>query len=321
MDRRTLIAASLASMAAGTVTAGKASAQSAGGAVTPKVPAAAHVFKLGDFSVAAVHDGSAQRPLPPGFIRNLSDAETAAAFAAVGLPADKLSLTFTPMLVSTGKNLVLFDTGFADTGGPTTGKLIANLAAIGIKPEDIDTVVLSHFHGDHINGLRDKAGALLFPKAEVAVPAKEWAYWMDDATMNAAPEAAKGGFQGVRRAFGAEAGKVRRFDWGQEIVPGVTALQADGHTPGHTAFIIASGKEQMMYVADITNNPAIFAKNPDFKAVFDMDADRAIATRKAILDRAAADKIRLSFYHGAFPSTGFVAKSGNGYDFNPAFWS
>ena len=84
--------------------------------------------------------------------------------------------------------------------------------------------------------------------------------------------------------------------------------------------LVASGKDQLMYVADITNNPAIFAKNPELKAMFDMDADRAVATRKAILDRAAADKVRVAFYHGAFPSNGFVTKAGNGFDFTPAFW-
>lgn len=324
MDRRAFITTSLIGLAAANATGlATVPAMAQGTAPAPsalKPGPAAQVYKLGDFAVAALHDGAVQFPTPPNFIRNLSDADTASAFAAVGLPSDKLSLTFTPMVVSTGKNLVLFDTGFADNGSPTAGRLIANLAAVGIKPEDIDTVVISHFHGDHINGLRNKAGTLMFPKAEIVVPEPEWAYWMDDAKMSAAPDGLKGNFQNCRRVFGAEAAKVRRFGWGKEVVPGVTAVQADGHTPGHTAFLVASGKDQMMYVADITNNPAIFAKNPELKAMFDMDADRAVATRKAILDRAAADKVRVAFYHGAFPSNGFVTKAGNGFDFTPAFW-
>jgi glyoxylase-like metal-dependent hydrolase (beta-lactamase superfamily II) len=208
----------------------------------------------------------------------------------------------------------------ADNGGPTTGKLVANLAALGVKPTDITTLVVSHFHGDHINGIRAKGGDLVFPNAEIAVPAPEWAFWMDDARMNAAPEAARGGFMGARRVFAAIADKVRRFEWGKEVVPGVTALQADGHTPGHTAFVVASGKDQFLYVADITNNPALFARHPEWQVSFDMDGPRAVVTRKAILDRAAADNIRLGFYHGAFPSNGHVIKAGGGYEIVPAMW-
>lgn len=278
------------------------------------------VYKIGDFTVAAVHEGFAAGPLRPGFVKNVGDAEVLAAYQAIGQSQDRTVNTFTPLVISTGKNLVLFDAGMADNGAPTTGKLVANLAALGIKPADIDTVVISHFHGDHINGLRNKAGELVFANAEIVVPAPEWAFWMDDAKMNAAPEAARGGFQGARRVFAPVADKVRKVDWGKEVLPGITAVQADGHTPGHTAFLIASGKDQMMYVADITNNPAIFARNPEWQVSFDMDGPKAVTTRKSLLDRAAADKIRLAFYHGAFPSNGYVAKSGAGYDIVPAVW-
>lgn len=318
IDRRMLLAGAAAGVAAAAT--GLPNEAAANAAVVPKAPAAATVYKVGDVVVASVHEGTAARPYPPGFIRNLSDAETVAAYAAVGLPSDQLVNTFTPILVATASKLVLFDTGMADNAGPTTGKLAANLAAIGVKPGDIDVVVLSHFHGDHVNGLRNKAGEWLYSKAEVMVPAKEWEFWMDDARMSAAPDGMKGAFQGVRKAFGDKAKDVARFEWGKEILPGVTAVQADGHTPGHTAFLIASGKDQMMYVGDITNNPAVFARNPELKVMFDMDAEKAVATRKALLDRAAADKIRVAFYHGAFPSNGYVLKNGTGYEMVPAFW-
>ena len=106
-----------------------------------------------------------------------------------------------------------------------------------------------------------------------------------------------------------------------KVVTGITAIDASGHTPGHTAFVIASGNAKMMYVADTTIIPVLFASNPEWKVLFDMDADKAVATRKRILDMASADKIRLSFYHASFPATGYTAKEGAGYRFVPAQWS
>lgn len=114
---------------------------------------------------------------------------------------------------------------------------------------------------------------------------------------------------------------MKRFKWGQEVVTGITAVDASGHTPGHTAFAISNGGKTLMYVADITNNPVLFARNPEWRVMFDMDADKAVATRKRILDMAATDKIQISFYHANFPSTGFIAKEGSGYRLVPAPWS
>ncbi len=278
-----------------------------------------HRFKIGSFEVTAIHDGTAQRDMPKGFVRNATDAEVSAAFTELGLPGDKLTITFTTMVVNTGDRVILLDTGNA-TGG-TVGNTAKNLAAAGIQPGDVDVVAISHFHGDHIGGVRGADNALVYPNAEIVVSEVEWGHWMDDAKMNAAPEAARGGFQLARRQFGPVADKVRKVQWEKEIVPGITAVKAAGHTPGHTAFLIASGNQQMMFVGDITNHPGIFVRRPEWQAIFDMDPQMAIATRKALLDRAAADKIRLSFYHAPFPATGFVVKDGAGYDFLPALWT
>jgi len=277
-----------------------------------------HRFKLGTFDVIALHDGAVAFPLPKGFVRNATDADVAKAFADTGLPSDKLTITFTTMVVNTGDKVVLFDTGFGNNGQPTTGNTAAALAAAGIAAKDVDAVVFSHFHGDHINGVRSKEGALVYPNAQIMVPEAEWGFWID-AKMSAAPEGMKGNFALVRKQFGPEK-DIQRFGWGKEIIPGITTVQADGHTPGHTAFVIASGNEKMMYVADITNHPALFVRRPDWQAVFDMDGEKAIATRRMILDMAASENIRLSFYHAPFPATGFVVKDGSGYEFMPALW-
>jgi glyoxylase-like metal-dependent hydrolase (beta-lactamase superfamily II) len=278
-----------------------------------------HRFKLGTFDVIALHDGAVAFPLPKGFVRNATDADVAKAFADTGLPSDKLTITFTTMVVNTGDKVVLFDTGFGNNGQPTTGNTAAALAAAGIAAKDVDAVVFSHFHGDHINGVRSKEGALVYPNAQIMVPEAEWGFWMDDAKMSAAPEGMKGNFALVRKQFGPEK-DIQRFSWGKEIIPGITTVQADGHTPGHTAFVIASGNEKMMYVADLTNHPALFVRRPDWQAMFDMDGEKATATRRKILDMAASENLRLSFYHAPFPATGYVVKDGSGYEFMPALW-
>jgi glyoxylase-like metal-dependent hydrolase (beta-lactamase superfamily II) len=317
MSRRTLLAAAASAGALAATGAPSMAAAPLGGAQAPGFSR----FKVGDFEVIAVHDGMAMRDIPPGFVRSVPDAEVAKAYEEIGVASGKMANTFTAIVVNTGKQVVLIDTGFADNGGPTTGRIASNLQAAGIAPKDVDVVLLSHFHGDHIMGLRSKDGALVYPNAEIRVPEAEWAFWMDDAKMGAAPEGLKGNFAAVRKAFGADAGKVARFAWGKEAVPGITAMQADGHTPGHTAYDIVSGSGRLIFVGDITNNPSVFARRPDWSPVFDMDPQQAIATRKRMLDMAAADNIQLSFYHAGFPATGFVAKSGDGYAFQQALWT
>lgn len=278
-------------------------------------------FKVGEFEVTALHDGEFARPLDAGLVRNAPLADVQKTLADNFLPTDKLMLTFTALLVNTGSKLVLIDTGFNDNGGPTNGRVVAGMKAAGVDPSMVDVVLFSHFHGDHLQGARSKAGQLVYPNAEIMVPAPEWDFWMDEAKMAAAPDGMKGAFAGVHRVLKPNAADVKRFKWGDEVVTGITAVEAAGHTPGHTAFAIVSGNAKMMYVADITNTPVLFATNPEWKVMFDMDPDRAVATRKRILDMAATDKLQLSFYHASFPATGFIARAGAGYRFVPAQWS
>lgn len=278
-------------------------------------------FKIGAFEVTALHEGTASRPLDASFVRNAELKDVQAVLAENFLPTDTLNISFTTLVVNTGSKLVLIDTGFADNGGPTNGRTLSQLKAAGIEPGQIDTILLSHFHGDHLQGARAKDGKLVYPNAEIMAPEAEWAFWMDDARMAAAPDAMKGAFAGIHRVLKPNAADVKRFKWGQEVVTGITAVDASGHTPGHTAFAISNGGKTLLYVADITNNPALFARNPEWRVMFDMDGEKAVQTRKKILDMAATDKIQLSFYHANFPSTGFIAKEGAGYRLVPASWN
>ncbi|CAM5184265.1 hypothetical protein BTHI11S_01069 [Bosea thiooxidans] len=194
-------------------------------------------YKIGDITLTAINDGFARRPLE-GFVRNAELADVKKAMEQAFLPQDALNITFTTLAVQHGGKLTLIDTGNGDSGAPTSGRWMTNFKAAGFDPKDVSTVVFSHFHGDHINGSRLKDGSAVFPNAEAMVPAAEWAFWMDDAKMKAAPEAMKGAFAGVRRVFGPIAKDVKQFEPGKEILPGLTPVAAPGHTPGHTVFAL-----------------------------------------------------------------------------------
>ena len=322
MDRRSVMVSATLAGAAAVSGASAQTAPASGGAKGPMTSQAPgfYRYKVGDIEVTAIHDGFGQRPLE-GFIRNAELADVKKAMADAFLPETALPITFTALVLRTGGRTVLIDTGNGDSGAPTTGSYMANFKAAGFDPAAVDTVLISHFHGDHINGLRLKDGTAVFPKAEVMVPEAEWAFWTDDGRMSAAPDALKPAFQGVRRVFGPMMKDVKRYEAGKELVPGVTAVAAYGHTPGHTAFRIASGDKVLTMVVDITNHPALFVRNPQWAAVFDMDAEMARQTRVKMLDMLAADRSQVAFYHAPFPATGHIAKEGNGYRFVPVQWT
>jgi glyoxylase-like metal-dependent hydrolase (beta-lactamase superfamily II) len=276
--------------------------------------------RIGEFEITSFNDGFMKVPKLENFVVNKPAEEIQKALEAGFIPKDDLRIPFNPLLVNTGKNLVLFDTGFGDNGGPTQGALLANLAAAGIDPKSIDTVIISHFHPDHISGLRTKAGMANFPNAEIMVPAAEWAYWTDAGEVSRAPDMWKGAFANVKRVFDPIAKDVKRFEFGKELVPGITSVDASGHSPGHTAFLIASGNAKLMHIVDITNHPVLFARNPEWRVWADMNPDQALTTRRKLLDMVAADRLPITGYHYPFPAVGHITKLGNGYDFVPAIW-
>ncbi|WP_342361675.1 MBL fold metallo-hydrolase [Terrarubrum flagellatum] len=319
IDRRTLLAAGVA---AGGLALSEQFSVSPAEAGAPMATAQApgfYRFKVGDYQVTAIHDGFAGRPLD-GFVRNAKLDDVQKAMSTAFMPTDRLPLYFTALVINTGSKLIAIDTGNGNSGAPSSGKWMENLKAAGFAPEQIDTILISHFHGDHINGLRLKDGTAVFPNTEIKVPEVEWTYWMDDAKMNAASDALKGGFQGVRRVFN-DMKNVSRYEWGKEVAPGITAIQSEGHTPGHTSFMISSGNGKLLVMSDVVNLPSLFVRHPDWHAVFDMNGDIAAKTRKKMLDMAATEKTQVVFYHAPFPAAGYIEKSGSSYEFVPAVWS
>ncbi|WP_376087434.1 MBL fold metallo-hydrolase [Roseomonas sp. CCTCC AB2023176] len=277
--------------------------------------------RVGALTVTMIHDGS--RPIPlQGFVRNAPIEEVQRVLAESYLPTDSFRIPFTLTCVETPRGIVLFDSGNgAQAPGSPVGLATANMRAAGIDPARINTVVISHFHGDHISGLTTADGAAVFPNAEIIVPEAEWRFWTDASNEARSPEGQRANFANTTRRFAPYQGKVRQVADGAEIVPGIRAVAAYGHTPGHTAWHVSDGADQMMYLADVTNRPELFARRPGFHAVFDFDANAAEATRRRTFDRVATDRIRVTGYHFPFPATGFVAKDGDGYRFVPADWA
>ncbi len=272
---------------------------------------------LGAVTATTISDGAFTRPLDANFVRNAPLADVQQALRDAGLPTDRVEVPFTPLLVDVGGQRVLFDVGNGEFGAATAGKLLENMAKAGISPDSVTAVVFSHFHGDHINGLRNKAGQIAFPKARLYVPAPEWDWWMDDARMNAAPEAARGGFAAVRRVFGPVASQLVRFQPGQEVLPGVRSLPAHGHTAGHTAFMIEGGRQKLLYWADTTNVAALFVRNPDWAVMFDADAEAARQVRRRLAELAIRDELLVAGYHLNGSAIGTLGVRGKGYEFKP----
>jgi glyoxylase-like metal-dependent hydrolase (beta-lactamase superfamily II) len=283
-------------------------------------------YKLGDFEVTVVTDGMGTNPLSDSYIVNQPRTAVNAALEADFLEKDKVTHPYVPVVVNTGSKLIAIDTGlglgtFAQSKG-ALGQYHNNLQAAGIDRNTVDTVIISHLHGDHINGLVGPDNKPAFPNAEVMVPATEWAFWSDESNTGKLPEVARPQMGNVKRVFGVLGGKVTQYEAGKEIAPGITAVASPGHTPGHTSHIVASGNAKLLVQADITAGAAtLFARNPDWQFVWDTDRQLAVETRKRLYDMAATERMLVHGYHLAFPSLVHVEKSGSGYRLVPAPWN
>ena len=275
-------------------------------------------YKVGDIEVISLYDGVWEKPHDENFIRGVNVEQTKTELKAGGLPDAFVPIPFTVVAVKTGDRLVLIDsgTGGGQAGGPKAGLLAQSMAAAGLDPKAVKTIVISHFHGDHISGLMAKdTNAQMFPDAEIIVPAAELKWWTQPIESIAQPR------QGLAKRIQATMPSwknVRPVDGEAEVAPGVRAIPAHGHTQGHTAHLVSSGGKQLLLTADATNIQALFARHPDWQAVFDHVPDLAVETRKKLFDRAIADNAMVAGYHWGLPNVGTIAKDGAGYAFTPA---
>jgi glyoxylase-like metal-dependent hydrolase (beta-lactamase superfamily II) len=275
-----------------------------------------HKVSLGDAEIITVFDGPYKKPHDPGFIKNATVEETKAALREAGLADDAVPLSFTVTFLRKGGKLVMFDAGTGGQLAPTAGKLAQNMKAAGIDQKEIGTIVLTHFHPDHIFGLMTKDNAAVYPDAEIVVPSAEFAFWTDESVFGRIPEQNHGLAKRIQATLG-KWKNVRRIDGGAEAVPGVTAVSSFGHTPGHTIYAIGTGEGDVLNLADTSNLPALFVRHPEWHAVFDMDAGMAEANRRKLFDRAIADRSIVTAYHWGMPGIGRMEKDGSGYAFVP----
>jgi glyoxylase-like metal-dependent hydrolase (beta-lactamase superfamily II) len=237
------------------------------------------------------------------------------------IPVTGFNNPFVVTVVETGRETLLFDTGTGGQLNDTAGLLQQNMRAAGLDPDRIDRIAITHFHADHITGLTTREDQPVFAKAEVLVPETEWAWWTDESNATRTPEMQRGTFGVVRRRFAPYQSRLHQIKDGAELAPGIRAVAAYGHTPGHTVFHIADGDQQLFIMGDCANRPEVFLRYPDWHFVFDVDGLMASTTRKRLFGRAADVRARVIGYHFPFPANGYVARWGEGFRFVPADWS
>ena len=317
--RLSLIAATLAFAAAGTAHAPLATA--AAPMVKTQAPGY-HRMMLGDFEVTAISDGTVKLPMLD-LLTNTTREQTAAALKAHFLD-HPVEASVTAYLINTGSRLVLVDTGAAGLFGPTLGNVLANLQAAGYRPEQVDAVLITHMHPDHVGGLM-AGGQRAFPNATVHIDAADPAYWLSEANLKAAPDSAKGFFQGAMASANpyVAAGRLKTFSGRTELVPGVTAMPSHGHTPGHTTYVVESQGKKLVLWGDLMHLAAVQFKNPDVTIQFDTDSAPAAAERRKAYADAAKEGYLVAATHLPFPGIGHLrpADDGVGYTFVPLNYS
>jgi glyoxylase-like metal-dependent hydrolase (beta-lactamase superfamily II) len=259
---------------------------------------------------------------------NASEAELAPVLMANFMPA-VIQITNNPLVVDTGRERILVDTGFGEKIGPPFGSfpgLEENLRRAGITPESIDLVVISHCHLDHIGGLVTKSGAPAFPRGQFVFVDTEWNYWTgnrykSEINRSPIPDPFKQGTLAAAENLPPVADRSRFVKQGGEITSGVHYVAAPGHSPSHAAILFTSGNEQFMHMGDIAHNPVTSLQHLEWTPVFDYEPAQAIKSRKAILDRVATDGVMAMGYHFPFPAIGHVVRHGTAYRWEGVHWA
>jgi len=282
--------------------------------VTSGAPAI-HPRRVGDIEVTVLCDGYLDASFE--VVRNLPrDAEDLLRRQGGRVPPRISVNTF---LVRSAGGLALIDTGSGDSMGPTLGRLPEALAAAGAAAGDIDAILLTHMHPDHSNGLSDAAGRRLFPNAEVVLHENEIPHWFDDAALARAPESQRTRYFAAARKQIApyrDSNRVRQFRGG-EVFPGVTAIPITGHTPGHTAYAIASGGESLLVWGDTVHIPELQVPRPEVTMIFDTDPAAAAASRIRVFEMAAAENLPVAGMHLHFPGFARVTKNAGAFALVP----
>ena len=274
-------------------------------------------FPVGKFQATIVSDGPLALGKPGDTMKGMTEAETAKLLTDNFLSPDSIVLEQNILVLNTGSRLVLFDSGmgFSKMFGTTTGRMLTSLREAGFRPEQIDDIIITHAHIDHIGGLASAGGRRLFPNATIHMPQSDFDFWTDTKKIE---DKALGAFVKHARAnLVPYQGRIKWVADGKEVMPGIQAMAAPGHTVGHTIYLIESEKARLAFTGDTSHHQILLTERPKTEFAYDGDPKQAVQSRLKVFDMLSKDKIPLVAYHFPWPGTGNLAKQGDGYRFYP----
>jgi len=275
-------------------------------------------FKIGNFDCIVLSDGTFSYP-DHSFFVNAPRERLEQVFREHNIPPGEITVPWTCLFINTGQQWVLVDTGAGAGSVPTAGKLLQNLQAEGIEPIDIDVVIITHGHPDHIGGNTDSEGRPVFPNARYVMWKEEWEFWTSEPDLTQLKVSEE--IKQTMRSFAAKnlpplQARLRLVGNETEILPGIQAIAAPGHTPGHMALVISSGNERLLYISDTVLHP-IHLEQPEWYPAFDFAPEQAMNTRRQLLNRIAARKVLMIASHFPFPGMGHIVRKGEGWQWQP----
>jgi glyoxylase-like metal-dependent hydrolase (beta-lactamase superfamily II) len=316
MSRRQMLqtlgfgAASLAVASGGSALAQQSATARAGGAY--------YRTQVGDIRVTVLSDGQAEFDIIPNLA---SDPARAAEFEKTlneNFQNKKDRVDFNAVLIETGGRRILIDTG----NGAPGGKLLQSLRSVGLGANAIDAVFITHFHGDHMNGLTDEKGQLVFPRAKLITGEAEYQFWSNPDLIKqlSANEATKGLIDAQQKNILAFKDRWTLVKDGGEIAPGLSAVLLPGHTPGHMGVRVSSGDDRLVLIADAAHHSILHLELPNVSTAFDTDPQACVATRVKLLEQLSAERTRMMAYHFPWPGTGFIKRKGGAFEFIPEIY-
>jgi glyoxylase-like metal-dependent hydrolase (beta-lactamase superfamily II) len=272
---------------------------------------------LGNFEVTALYDGPID--LDQKLLKSIATRDIQRLLARQFLKGPKVQTAVNAYLINTGSKLILVDAGAAKLFGPELGNIVNNLKAAGYTPEQVDTVLVTHLHGDHVNGLVTPEGQRVFTNAEVWSAKADNDFWLSEEIAAKVPKDFQAFFKMSRDAAAPylAAGKWKTFDSDRELIPGISSVDTHGHTPGHASYLLQSGDQRLMILGDLVHNHAVQFAHPEVAFEYDNDAKQAVITRKRIWALAAKEKLMVAGMHLPFPGIGHVRKEAKGYGWVP----
>lgn len=280
-------------------------------------------FKVGDFNAMVVSDGTLSFPAS-FFVPNADSSAVTTVLTEHFLSTEDIFAHLNTLYVETDENNVLIDTGAGNAFGPTAGQLLKNLEAAGIAAQDIDTVIVTHAHPDHIGGILDAEGQLRFPNAQFYISQTESDFWLADSVEmpeSLLDEETKAGLIATAKGvLGAIGDRTTLFAMGDEVVPHILAVDSAGHTPGQASFLITSGEDSLLSTGDVFFSDPLNLENPDWEVAFDDDPEQGIMARRELLETVTAERRLLLVPHMPFPGLGHVRTQEDAYGWEPIVW-